>query len=272
MDAWPSGFVETNGVRLHYLRSGGPKPPILLAHGALDDARCWARVAVALAPNYDVIAVDARGHGRSEAPVDGYELTSQAEDLAGVIAALGLEQPAILGHSMGAEVAPVLAGTYPDLLGAILLEDPGPWWTGWPATDEERAFLADERVRYEQFARQSRAALIADRQRKRPDWTEEEREAWADAKLQASPHAFQAFDADLDAGVDWPAVLGRITCPALLIRTDPATGGIVDQQAAAALKRMLPQLEIAYIPGASHSIRRSNLARFMAVVESFLAA
>jgi pimeloyl-ACP methyl ester carboxylesterase len=271
MEGWTSGFVATNGVRLHYLRSGGPKPPILLAHGALDDARCWARVAEALAPTYDVIAVDARGHGRSEAPGGGYELTSQAEDLAGVITALRLEQPALLGHSMGAEVAPVLAGTHPDLLGAILLENPGPWWTGWPGTAEEQAFLMGERERYEQLARQPRTVLIADRRRKRPDWTEAEREAWADAKVRASPYALQAFDPELDAGVDWPAVVGQITCRALLIRSDPATGGIVDQQAAEALQRMLPHLEIAYIPGASHSIRRSNLARFMEVVETFLA-
>ena len=131
-------------------------------------------------------------------------------NLAGVIAALGLEQPALLGHSLGAEVAPVLAGTYPNLLGAILLEDPGPWWTGWPATDEEKAVLAAERERYRQRASLSREVMIADRRRRRPDWTEAEREAWVDAKLRASPHAFRAFDPELDAGVDWPAVLGQV--------------------------------------------------------------
>ncbi|MFN8662939.1 MAG: alpha/beta hydrolase [Thermomicrobiales bacterium] len=244
----------------------------MLAHGALDNARCWARVAEALAPSYDVIAVDTRGHGRSEAPIDGYHLISQADDLAGLVSALRLECPALLGHSMGAEVALVLAGRYPDLLRAILLEDPGPWWTGWPGTVEEQVFLAAERERYAHLARQPRATLIADRRRKRPQWTQEECEVWAEAKLQASPHAFQAFAADLDAGVDWPLILGRITCPVLLIHTDPESGGIVDQPAAAALQRMVPHLEIASIPGASHSIRRSNLARFMEVVEAFLAA
>lgn len=272
METWSSGHVVTHSVRLHYLRSGGDKPAVMLAHGALDDAYCWARVAEALAPTYDVIAVDARGHGRSDAPPAGYDLTTQAEDLAGLITALGLENPALLGHSMGAEVAPVLAGTYPDLLGAILLEDPGPWWTGWPVTEAERAFLVAERERYQQFAGWSREALIADRRQRRPDWTEAEREAWADAKLRASPYAFQAFDPELDVGVDWPMVLGQITCRALLIRTDLETGGIVDQPAATALQQMMPQVEIAYIPGASHSIRRSNLPRFLAVVKAFLAA
>jgi N-formylmaleamate deformylase len=271
MDDWASGFVETNGVRLHYLRSGGGKRPVVLAHGALEDARCWAPVAEALAPDYDVIAVDARGHGRSDGPADGYELATQAEDLAGVIAALGLERPALLGHSMGAEIAPVLAGTHPELLGAILLEDPGPWWTGWPATEEEQAFLASMRERYERYARLPREALIAERRQRSPDWTEAEREAWTDAKQRASAHALQTFGPELDAGVDWPAVLGQISCRLLLIHTDPATGGIVSPEAADALQRMVPHLQIAYIPGASHSIRRSNFERFIKVVKTFLA-
>lgn len=270
MDSWFSGFVETNGIRLHYLRAGGG-PPVVLAHGGLDDARCWDRVAAALARSYDVIAIDARGHGRSDAPGDGYELTVQAEDLAGAIAALGLQKSALLGHSLGAEVAPVLAGMHPNLLGAILLEDPGPWWTGWPVTEEERAFLAAEQKRYVRYAASSREDLIADRRQRRPGWTDDERAAWADAKLQASPSAVAVFGAELDAGVDWPAVLGRITCPALLIRTDPASGGIVGAESAAALQAMMPHLEIALIPGASHSIRRDAFDRYLAVVETILA-
>jgi hypothetical protein len=94
---------------------------------------------------------------------------------------------------------------------------------------------------------------------------------WADAKRRANPHALRAFDPELDAGVAGPAVLGRITCRALLIRTDPATGGIVSPRAAETLRQMLPQLQIAYIPGASRSIRRANFERFMAVVKAFLA-
>src|SRR5215217_8779916 len=73
--------------------------------------------------------VDARGHGRSDAPEGGYGPAEQAEDLAGVIAGLELNRPVVLGHSMGAATALVLAGAHPDLPGAILLEDPPAWWT-----------------------------------------------------------------------------------------------------------------------------------------------
>ena len=67
-------------------------------------------------PAYDVII-----HGRLEALVGGYDLRSQTADLAGVIAGLGLRRLAILGHSLGATTALVLAGTAPEVPGAVLL-------------------------------------------------------------------------------------------------------------------------------------------------------
>ena len=124
-----------NGLTLHYTRTGGAKPPVVLAHGFSDDGLCWTPVAEALAADYDVVMVDARGHGRSAAPEQGYGSADHATDLAGVIRALGLKRPAVLGHSMGAASTLVLAGMYPDLPRAILLEDPPPWWT--PAAVQE---------------------------------------------------------------------------------------------------------------------------------------
>ena len=83
MSSWQSGDVEANGLRLHYTRTGGAKPPVVLAHGFSDDGLCWTPVAEALEAEYDVIMVDARGHGRSEARERGYGSAEQAEDLRG---------------------------------------------------------------------------------------------------------------------------------------------------------------------------------------------
>jgi N-formylmaleamate deformylase len=87
---WRSGFVEANGIRLHYTRTDGDKPPLVLAHGVTDAGPCWTAVAEALAPEYDAVMVDARGHGYSDAPERGYGPVEQAADLAGVIVARGL--------------------------------------------------------------------------------------------------------------------------------------------------------------------------------------
>ena len=67
-------------------------------------------------PAYDVVI-----HGRLEALVGGYDLRSQTADLAGVIAGLGLRRLAILGHSLEATTALVLAGTALEVPGAVLL-------------------------------------------------------------------------------------------------------------------------------------------------------
>src|SRR5689334_9107986 len=128
MNTWQAGDIEANGLRMHYTRTGDAKPPVVLAHGFSDDGLCWTSVAEILAADYDVVMVDARGHGKSVGPEQGYSSADHAADLAGVITGLGLQRPAVLGHSMGAATALVLAGAYPDLPRAILLEDPPPWW------------------------------------------------------------------------------------------------------------------------------------------------
>jgi pimeloyl-ACP methyl ester carboxylesterase len=58
--------VLTNGIRIHYWRSGGNKPPLVLAHGSSDDGLCWTNLAKELEANFDIILPDARGHGLSE--------------------------------------------------------------------------------------------------------------------------------------------------------------------------------------------------------------
>ena len=82
---------------------------------------------------YDAVMVDARGHGDSDAPERGYGPVEQAEDLAGVIAALELR--AAGGNSMGAATALVLAGAYPDLAGAFFSRTHRgvDWWSDTPA-------------------------------------------------------------------------------------------------------------------------------------------
>src|SRR5690349_11761221 len=125
MSEWTSGDVVANGIRIHYYRTGGTKPPLILSHGATDDGLCWTPVTRALEDRYDVIMPDARGHGLSDAPDDGYTSAERAKDLAGLIEALGLERAIVGGHSMGAGTTFRLTVDRPDLVRAAILEDPG---------------------------------------------------------------------------------------------------------------------------------------------------
>ncbi len=270
MASWQSGDLEVNGLMLHYTRTGGrtggEKPPVVLAHGFSDDGLCWTPVAEALEADYDVIMVDARGHGRSAAPEQGYGAAEHANDLAGVIVGLGLKRPAVLGHSMGAVSALALAGIYPDLPRTILLEDPPPWWM--PAAAEPApARPAPIRLGIIELKRKTREELLTHARRQSPAWSEAELDPWADAKLRFS---FNVILAGEPAAVDWPATVRRITCPALLITADPARGAILTPETAASLQALAPQTRVVHIAGAGHSIRREQFARYMEIVRAFL--
>jgi pimeloyl-ACP methyl ester carboxylesterase len=289
MASWQSGDVEANGIRLHYTRTGGNRPPLVLAHGVTDDGLCWTPVAEALEAEYDVIMVDARGHGRSEAPEHGYDPLTLATDLYGPITALNLRKPIVLGHSMGARTALVLAGTYPDAPRAILLEDPPGAWAEAPELAQEQGQVGrraaaiygrdradEERTMTMQdwfsgIKRKTRAELIAEQHAAVPSWSDAELGPWADSKLRVSPNVREVFDPRVQQVVDWPAVLRRITCPALLITADPARGAILTEEGANVLRAFVPQLQIAHIAGAGHNIRREQFGRFVEVVRAFLA-
>ena len=130
MSNWSSGDIVSNGIRIRYHRTGGDKRTLLITHGFSDNGLFWSRFARAMENDYDVVLYDRRGHGFSDAPDSGYTYHDYAEDMAGLIAALGLDRPHILGHSGGAVVAAILAATKPDLPASLVLEDPS-WGTGW---------------------------------------------------------------------------------------------------------------------------------------------
>lgn len=269
MSVWQSDYIQVGEIRLHYTRTGGDKPPVVLAHGFSDDGLCWTPVAEVLAPAYDVIMVDARGHGRSTGPEQGYGSVEYAGDLAGLISGLGLGRPTVLGHSMGAVTALALAGLYPELPRAILLEDPPAWWTRGPS-DSPAAIAGRARMdaRIIGLKRKTREELIADQHREAPAWSEAELAPWAEAKQRFSLYVLNRSGV---APVDWPETLRRITCPTLLITADPERGGIVTPDDAAVFQTLVSQAQVAHIPGAGHNIRREQFARYLEVVGGFLA-
>ncbi len=95
---WTDGFVMANGIRIHYWRTGGDRPVLLMAHGSSDDGLCWTNLARELEDEYDIIMPDARGHGLSDPPSKSDSADAQAEDLTGLIRALDLEKPIMMGH------------------------------------------------------------------------------------------------------------------------------------------------------------------------------
>src|SRR3989442_8202200 len=80
---WSEGDLRANGIRQHYYRTGGEKPQLVLLHGLQESALCWLRVAKVLEHDYDLILLDARGHGRSDGITGGFSPELLTEDAAG---------------------------------------------------------------------------------------------------------------------------------------------------------------------------------------------
>ena len=112
----PVGFTEdavtANGIRLNYAR-GGSGPPLVLLHGYPQTWYMWRKVMPALAEHYTVVAPDLRGSGGSEAPEDGYDKATLAEDVHQLLTGLGLaDQVNVVGHDIGTMVAYAYAAAH----------------------------------------------------------------------------------------------------------------------------------------------------------------
>src|SRR5512147_71780 len=88
------------GRRLSYLDFGGPGRPLLALHGHFGEGRTFTHLARELGNSWRVIAVDQRGHGRSDRPSD-FSRTGYVEDAAAVLEHLGIDGTVVLGHSLG---------------------------------------------------------------------------------------------------------------------------------------------------------------------------
>lgn len=270
MTGWRSEFVESNNLRIHLTRTPDPgtnNPPIILTHGITDSGLCWSRVARMLEDQHELIMIDARGHGESDKPEAGYAPTDHAADVAGVIRSLGLEKPILLGHSMGAYTGIVLAASEPDLLSALILEDPPIRDVGaWDPTERAEA----KRTRREAILlRQTRTReeLIEAEKQNSPKWHEDELEPWSIAKHQVSPNVVNYID---DSFNRWPEWIEGIQCPTLMITADTEEGAIVSPEISARIHSLNANVQVVEVQEAGHNIRRENFDAYMAVVQEFL--
>jgi pimeloyl-ACP methyl ester carboxylesterase len=104
---------------------GGSGDAVVLVHSLAGNSGHWSGQLEHLRKRRRGVALDLRGHGRSEAPRNGgYSMEAQAEDVGAVADALGLERFALVGHSMGGGVALAYAGAHPERVTHLLVADP----------------------------------------------------------------------------------------------------------------------------------------------------
>jgi pimeloyl-ACP methyl ester carboxylesterase len=280
--AWQRGEVVANGITQRYYRTGGGRPPLVLLHGILEGALAWLPTARALQDTYDVIMLDARGHGGSARVSGDYQPETLAADVVGALDALGLRGVRLLGFSQGATTAALVAADRPDLVSALVLAGlaAGDAPTGDPMTSPGyRAWLASytawlEQLKPADHAERMRAGL-AQLPPGAPLPPEEEYVVWVensaslDLELVGMSARLWGQLAATVAKMD--AAIARLTCPTLILKS-----GLAPVSSGPLALREEPSgranLSIVHFENTGHLLYRDRFSEFVMQVRQFFAA
>jgi len=265
---WTDSFVVANGIRIHYWRSGGDKPVLLMVHGSSDDGLCWTSLARELAGDYDIVMPDARGHGLSDPPSQSDGPDVQAEDLAAMIRELNLRKPIVMGHSMGASAAARFAAKYPDALSALILEDPGlapRAYRAGPTTSGDAVERAHARIL--ERNQTSFEDLVKECVEDSPSWGLEECRIWAPSKRLHHPSNAYRYSAS-GARLTMSELFSTIRVQTLILKADADSETRKKNDEVAS---ELAKGKIVHIDGAGHNVRREQKASLLKELRAFLA-
>ena len=258
--AWYKGTCQVHGIDIEYRRSGGDKPPLIALHGLMGSGACLLPLAQAWAA-FDVILPDARGHGGSSAPASGYSYDELTGDVVGLIEALGLTAPVLVGHSMGGLTAAVAASQLGSALKAVAFIDPtfiSPEW-------QREVYESDVPGEHRRSLESPKGHLIAQARERNPTRGSELTEYLVNAKLQTSPHAFEVLT---PPNPDWRQLVRDIRVPSLLLL---GSRGVVSIETGAELARSNPLLRYELVPGAGHGMPYDHPEQVGDAVSAFAA-
>ena len=283
---WREDAVIANGIRQHYYRTRGEKPTLILLHGFSENGLSWSRVAEALENNYDILMVDARGHGLSSGPETGYSQALLTQDIAELIEELGLHRPNLFGHSNGALTAAKVAANFPELVRAIILEDP-PWAeSSWqlPATNEGNepwpgftAWYSSWIAWHQALRTQTPAERIASSRKFLPpgalDWPEEELLPFLEAQARFNLDVLK-YVPFVPTRTPWQETVQRIACPILLLTGNPQRGAMVTPQEAQKITATWHKGQHVSFAEAGHMMHHEmqgeQFENFIQVIKAFL--
>jgi non-heme chloroperoxidase len=265
-----------HGININFLEWGDDaKPPLLLLHGGGQSAYTWHRVATNFAPQYHVVAPDARGHGDSDWSPDGlYGGDRFREDVRELVRILGFDKFVLIGMSMGGMTSLSYAGTYGDTLRGLVLVDIAPD-VNVTGRDRIMGFLLgresfeslDDAVEYAHAfnPRRSREALaqtLPQNLRERPDGTL----AW---KWDPACFNFNRSEQPTRFGGDdlWQAA-ARIPCPSLVVHGKQSD--ILTRDNGERLAAAIPAGAYIAVDGSGHSVQGDNPNSLSDVLATFL--
>lgn len=252
------GELDIAGRRLSYVDFGGPGRVLLALHGHLSEGSSFADLALALSPEWRVVAPDQRGHGDSDRAAD-YSRQGYVADLVALLGHLDLGPVVALGHSLGGRNAYQLAAWRPELVSAFVVEDIGAVLEGpnllsfcldWPYESPTREALV--------AGLGEAGPFFADRMRERQDGS------WV---LPFHPQDMGRSE-EQNKGDRWEDWLAS-GCPALLVRGKRSQ--VLDADQARAMVERRPYTRLVELD-TDHFVHDSDPAGFVEAVSEFLSS
>ena len=265
MDSAVSKYAIANGAKLHYKEYSTYGQPLLFIHGITSSHNSWGLIPNEFIRDHNFISLDLRGHGLSEKPDHGYSWREDyAEDISDFIST-SFNQPAVLvGHSLGASVSAAVAEKTPDLVEALILEDPPVF-----AHDDFEAI----QLRFSETIDTKRLKSL-DRGNYFMETMEISRE---NAEIRSKNLEMMSENVILEllkggTTYDSRSVFPKISCPVLVVLGDPTLGGVVELSSRDLLASLLPKSKILEWTGVGHGIHSDKLEKFLSEIRSFLAS
>ena len=253
------------GIELDFADEGAGEA-VVLVHAIGMDRRMWDELAPALARQFRVVRVDARGHGRSPVPRRPYSLAELAQDVLGVLDRLKIAKAHWVGLSMGGMIGQAFALAHGERVARLVLANTtssyGPdgrktWEARIKAVEDGGLAAIESMVMGRYFSDEFRA--------RHPDVV-----AKVAARFRETPVEGYLGCCDALKELDYAAELARIRARTLVIAGDKDVG--TPPAMSEAIASRIPGARLAIIPGAAHLSAVEKPADFNALVRDFLVA
>ncbi len=234
--------------------------PIVIIPGITSPAATWTFVVEALDPRRRVIVLDIRGRGASDKPETGYLMADYVSDLGIMIDALRLENPILVGHSMGARVVAAFDAAFPKVACALVAIEPPMSGPGRPYPTPLEFFLNQRRQILS-------GATVAELAKLAPTWSEDRIRDRIDWLPSCSESAIRQSHAGFHSE-SFLESWSKVTAPALFLRG--ADSPVIDGSEFAEVRLANERAKYADVPRSGHMIPWDNLAGFIHAFDAFL--
>lgn len=264
-----TGFVQANGVKLHYLDWGGRGETLLFLAGLGDNAHVFDDFAPEFTGHFHVLAMTRRGWGQSDCPATGYDVPTRVADLGGFLDALRIKRVILAGHSIAGDELTAFAAAYPERVEKLIYLDAAVDPASDPAAKDIRAGKEPGAPKTPKEALVSLDALLNYLYR-RLSLTPPSRALEASIRDSFLVHTDGSVERRTPDSVHRAILRGfafasldytKIKHPTLSFYEDPSTASSVEEQKALAefidqnvalIRKSGPQIQIEHIAGSHH--------------------